>query len=843
MGWKTARSPGLAQVSHKVVVPPLKTLTSIFMNPFVDVVRSNPQSRNQALRQNGKQRKRNSVTLPRSASRHGVSAAALGALVLLGGHPTLVHACTGSGSITLTGSRSFFCDLMADTSLTIAPSGVISRPSSGVVVQYLRNGVSILNQGTIDARFEGIYNAGQITQLTNSGSITVGPSTGAGYYAIVNYGEIGLLTNMAGGIIGTAASSFGIYTLGANTTITNEAGGSIGGNRAAVYARNEPMTLNNAGAIVGNVDAELTTLNLLGTQASITGTVVNSGGSVNVRSGADFTPQNTFNANAFLIESGATLRVSGTSYALTAQSTDADAFRNAGTLDVAEGLVGNVQGNYTQSGTLRIGASSTSSHGSLTVNGHATLTSAASFDVDVNGTNTLAVGQTLGNVLTATTLSNSASAHNVTDNSYLFDFESVTNGNAVDLAIVAAASSTPGPASAGIVAAVLQNSLRSGAPAAGVLDSFIRGGTTGNDFDNVVTRLGQLPDSHSVALAVGQTMPSLHGNAPATLMHLAANTGVVIQQQLQATPLASLLERYLAVGGRAMGGTGGGTGGGTHPTAQGLWVKTLGNRVHQDAVDGASGYKLATDGLMVGTQTHLNETTTLGFGLGYLDSDVGGQDFAAGHSSDIKSVQLVGYGQASLDSTGWQMNWQGDFTRSRVEFERSISFMGRIAQANYSGNTWHLGVGVGKAYKLSPQTTVRPMATLDWRRFKAQGYTETGAGALNLQVDGQTAHEAILKVGAQVQQQFTPKAQWLASAALGHDLRNQRNAVTARFTGGGVAFTTEGLPASRGLAELGMGMGMLYKASDNLDVAARVDLRLRKGLRDQTASVRLNWAF
>ena len=460
----------------------------------------------------------------------------------------------------------------------------------------------------------------------------------------------------------------------------------------------------------------------------------------------------------------------------------------------------------------------------------------------------LAVGQTLANVLTATTLSNSAAASSVTDNSYLFDFESVTNGNAVDLAIVAAAAPpSPGPAPVGIVSAVLQNNLRRGAPTAGVLDGFIRGGATGTDFDNVVTSLGRLPDSRSVALAVGQTMPSMHGNAPATLMHLGSSTGVVIQQQLQPVRVASLLERNLGGRGGALASLlkrnvgGGGRAGGTSPTDQGLWVKTLGNRVNQDAVDGASGYKLATDGLLVGMQTELNATTTLGFGLGYLDSDVDGQDFAASHSSDIESVQLVSYGRYALRDAGWQLNWQGDFTRSGVESERNITFMGRTAQARYNGVAWHLGVGISKAYQVNPHTTVQPMLALDWRRFKAEGYTETGAGALNLQVDEQTAREAILKVGAQVQQQITLQTQWLASAALGYDLRNQRNAVTARFTGGGVAFTTEGLPASRTLGELGA--GIQYKASDNLDLVARYDLRVGKGLRDQTASVRLNWAY
>src|SRR5690606_35012349 len=107
--------------------------------------------------------------------------------------------------------------------------------------------------------------------------------------------------------------------------------------------------------------------------------------------------------------------------------------------------------------------------------------------------------------------------------------------------------------------------------------------------------------------------------------------------------------------------------------------------------------------------------------------------------------------------------------------------------------------------------------------------------------NAQTAQEAMLKVGMQVQQQISPQTEWLVSAALGYDLHSQRHAVTARFTGGGVAFATEGLPQSKTLAELGIGIS--HQASDSMELVARYDLRLRKGLRDQTASVRLNRAF
>mgnify|MGYP006156359311 CR=1 FL=1 len=61
------------------------------------------------------------------------------------------------------------------------------------------------------------------------------------------------------------------------------------------------------------------------------------------------------------------------------------------------------------------------------------------------------------------------------------------------------------------------------------------------------------------------------------------------------------------------------------------------------------------------------------------------------------------------------------------------------------------------------------------------------------------------------------------------------------FSGGGVAFTTAALPKARTVTELGV--GIRYRATETMEVTARYDLQLRKGLRDQTATVRLAWAF
>jgi outer membrane autotransporter protein len=244
---------------------------------------------------------------------------------------------------------------------------------------------------------------------------------------------------------------------------------------------------------------------------------------------------------------------------------------------------------------------------------------------------------------------------------------------------------------------------------------------------------------------------------------------------------------------------------------------------------------------MAGVQSDLNARTTLGFGLGYLQSKVDGKDFAASHSSDIEGVQLAGYGHHTLNEAGWQLNWQGDYTRGRVESQRHLGFIGRTAEGKYDTDAWHVGVGVSRSVAVGPNMTFKPMVSLEWRRFKSEAYTETGAGALSLQTQSQKAEEAILKFGAQVQGDLGSQSQWLARAALGYDLSNQQNAVTARFTGGGAAFTTVGLPHSKTVAELGV--GLRYRPTEGMEVIARYDLALRKGLRDQRATVRLGWSF
>ncbi|MDQ7743715.1 autotransporter family protein [Hydrogenophaga pseudoflava] len=732
--------------------------------------------------------------------------------------------CVGSGAITVADARVGECQLQTGDALSVTGTGSITGDGASTVVGVRvgsgQTGVQITNDGDIVGNpSDGIWNQGTITEITNRGRI------GAGSFALGVYND----------------------TIGTITILNNEAGAEIqagSGSTNAIESTGTLGTLNNAGHILGGIQTGNTTLNLSGSAARITGPVnnVGTGSSINILSGAVFTTENTFRSNLFRIQSGARLVVGSTLHVIEAYSLTPDAFDNAGTLQIPEGTNAQITGNYTQSGALRLGASSASSFGRLTVSGNVNLQPSATFVVDVNATNTLAAGDTLAGVLTAGgTLTNAAPSTNVSDNSALFNFQSQTSGSQIDLLVQAAGTDPepgPGPSPGGgggssahgggsapapvpssgqgIVPATIRAGLTNGVPTAQVLDGYIRGGRTGTDWDAVVTALGRLPDDASVARAVGQAMPSMHGNAVQALLAHVSSTGSAVSGQ-QAR---------------------GGADGAAAEPGTGLWVQPLSSVADQDRYRQASGYRVRTQGLAGGHQTSLAPGSSIGFGLAYLDGRVEGRDFALGHRSDLESVQVLGYG--SYDLAAWRLQWQADASRSSVKSARALGFIGRSAQASYRGHASHLGVSLGRPMAVAA-TSVTPSVGLDWRRARSNAYTETGAGALDLQVAAQKAKELVAKLGVDVRHPVGAQSHLLAQAAVGYDLAGDRDSTSAQFVGGGPVFSTPGTQRRRTLAELGL--GLVHKAGEAVDMRVQYDLSLRGGMTDQGVSLRLDWRF
>ncbi|WP_158227087.1 autotransporter outer membrane beta-barrel domain-containing protein [Mangrovitalea sediminis] len=484
---------------------------------------------------------------------------------------------------------------------------------------------------------------------------------------------------------------------------------------------------------------------------------------------------------------------------------------DGGTLAIAKGQTLSLGGNYQQTlaGILQLGDAASK----LAVTGTATFAAGTGIHVDVNALSTLTNGETVSNVIHAGTLN--ASTFNVVDNSALFDFSAIVNGNAVDLKTVQGTT---------VTAAVTSSGLPSGEGAAQVLDSVIGSGSTQTGLSSVITALGQMPTVQQVSNAVAQTLPLLVSGTTSISSSVMHTTGEVIRaRQWNLSGLS---------GGDGFLGN------------KGAWVKPVGSWAHQSERNGISGYSAHSYGIVGGVDGALgsDSRTRLGFALSYMNTKVDGLDTASGNHAAIDAYQAIVYGTHALASSpDVEVNWQADIGVNQNRGHRDISFMASTAHSSYQSFTHHLGLGVARAFQLSDATTVIPTVRADYTYIRDQGYTETGAGVLNLNVGTNDTEALVARAGAHLKQALSDRASLVASAEMGYDFFNKQTSLNSSYVGGGAAFTTNGMHLSPWLAQAGG--GVVFAANERTTITARYDLQSRSGFLAQTASVKARWLF
>lgn len=735
-----------------------------------------------------------------------------------GGDISVVNGSSGgTGTISLTNSSSTSSAIY----LNATNSGTISLTNTrGTISSYAS---SASGGGTI-----------QFLQNTGTGTITVNNSG-----TIANYGT-------------TGGNAIFFKNSGGTVAITNNNGGSIttAGTGAAAIKVNgvHAGTITNAGTITGagttgaggtavaidnSANATQTTINLqsgsttngalkLGT-GTISGDIVNlNGGTLNgdiVAGGAskgtvNVTANTSTNGNIGTAAGNSLNSLAITSGVLTLNNNvKATTTNNSATLAISSGNTSTITGNYTQAagGTFQTGLTSNTGFGKLVVSGTATLQSNAKIDVNAVGTPSLTVGTTLASVISAGTLT-SDGTFAVTDNSALFNFSAAKNGNAVDLTIVKGLSVTSATANSG-------NTVASGA--AIVFDSLIGSSGLTPDMNSVITTLGQMSTSQQVSDAVSQTLPLLNGSSHVAIG--AALTGInrVVQSRIESN-------RGLSSGDTFYGD-------------EKFWMKPFGSWAGQDDRKGVSGFKSNAGGVAFGADAMTSETTRLGLAFAYAKADVTGNSSIAPSSANFDIYQLIGYGSRSLDADT-EINFQAGIGKNNNDGQRSILFMGATAKAKYNSLTATTGIGVDRIYELSKQTRFIPSVRADYIWIKDESYTETGAGALNLNVQAQTSDALILAVDGKLAHEFGKGTTLTANLGVGYDALSDQDSITAAYAGAaGLSFVTKGLDPSPWMVR--GGLGVISTTASGMEISARYDAERRQDFLNQTASVKLRWAF
>lgn len=711
---------------------------------------------------------------------------------------------TGSSSVAdgITNAGKIIGSSQAVTLYDSSISGGISN-HSGATISATGSGIIIDSLSTVTG---GILNAGLI-----EGSGTLSGGSYVDGYALRIQGNVDSVENISSGLIRATADGIHLDSSASiSGSITNA--GTISAGDFAIFIESGASVaggINNSGLLDGQVELSNATLNLNGATGRVTGSVSGSSGSV-VNVNGTFTTENTFDVGRFNIANGATLNMA---HGITTQS----GFTNNGTLSVEAGQTKTIAGDYTQgsTGVFQTGVSGATSYGKLVVTGTADLTAGSNIAVNVIGSPVLASGTVLSSVLTATTLV-TASTINVTDNSALFNFSAAQNGNAIDLTTSAASSTS-------VRDAVANSGNNASSGAAAVFDSLIaQGGSAPAAMVPVITALGNLMSTQQVSDAISQTLPLMTAGMSQSMLNTMQGTSQVIQSRQDANLGRSSGDEFL--GDRQ------------------VWFKPLGSWAKQNNRNGVSGYDADTYGMVFGVDGTLSDKNSIGGAFAYTSTKVDSNSGVARQHASIDGYQLSVYGAHKLDDQT-SITYQGNIGNNQASGNRRIAFGGIDTRANSDFDSWsaHIGAGISKTMALNAKTTFTPSIRADYTRLRTDGYTETGAGALNLRVSGNTIEELIVGVDGSFNHAVSDNTSLVGNLGLGYDTLGERASTTASYVGGGAAFATRGIDPSPWLMR--GGFGLVMHNGPLVSVTARYDIEGRESFTNQTASVKVGIKF
>ncbi len=712
---------------------------------------------------------------------------------------------TGSGTVSNTGSGE---------AITIAANSTLtSLINSGTISSSL---MAITNEGTITGGSYGIQNNGVITGgVTNNGSISattfgIQQTSGASLTGgISNSGTLsggtsgirlddatlsGGITN-TGTIQGTSASGIALDTNSVlNGGVSNS--GSISGGSYGIYV-SSTSALNNdlttSGTISGGTDAirvdaggVLNNIHITGTDTAVFV------GAVNAASTAVFVDSGA----AYTMNSGQQFTVSS--------------FTNNGKLTVASGATATVTGDYNQGAlsTFQTNVTDNTTYGKLVVSGTATFAADTKINVNVSDPGYTFSVNSLAGVISAGTLS--ATTFVTTDNSTLFDFNAVKNGNAVDLVLSVAGGSNT------VLASV---NATGNTPAIGVaktLDQIIAADPTGP----ISVQFMGLNSIQRVSEAATQTMPSLLSGS--AMKHvIATGTGGAVQARLGA-------KRGFSSGDGFVGN-------------RNLWLKPFGTWTEQGKRDGVAGYDATTAGVVLGLDREMASGWRVGGAFAYARADVDGRSSVAPQSADIDVYQLIAYGSYDLDDRT-SVDMRLSYGQSTNEGRRQITFASTEAASDFDSQILGFGAGLSRSYALGANTDVTPSVRVDYTVIKDEAYTETGAGALNLSVNSRNTEALVLSLVSTFSHRLNTSTELIADLGIGYDAINERDSITAAFAGApDAAFVTQGI--DRSPWQLTGSLGVKYETAQGAEITGRYSAAHRNDFLNQTASITARWPF
>ncbi len=243
----------------------------------------------------------------------------------------------------------------------------------------------------------------------------------------------------------------------------------------------------------------------------------------------------------------------------------------------------------------------------------------------------------------------------------------------------------------------------------------------------------------------------------------------------------------------------------------GWWVKGFEYEGRQNAQEESTGYHSRTIGTMVACDTPIGENTRAGLGFGYARSTINGDKFDA--STDLNAYQLIAF--IGHERGPWFVNGSASFGLNDYSSMRHIVYPGvdRIARAKYRGQDYTVFMNTGYHFT-AKKFTITPIASLQYTRMHLSGYTEKGAGDINLKVKSQNYDFLESGLGVKVERAFSDShgRKYVPEGHFNwfHEFCNPELEQTAAYTApGSSSFKTSGLRTADNTFNVGGGISIL----------------------------------
>ncbi len=751
------------------------------------------------------------------------------------------------GSITAEGRSDTYGIYSNTNDGTITHSGTIEASTTDDGTAYgiymSSNSGTVTVDGSIDAHSVNGSTVGIYIDSDNSGNINANDSIIA---TSTNGDAIGIYSgnNQSTGIItnnGTInidsenGSAIGIDISGSNDgTITNNSiiyADSVYNDAYGIRASSSlsPHTIANGGEInIGTTDGNAYGIYI----DNATDSVITNSGSIIV----DSTNNNAYGiysndfSNAALTNSGTitapialSLTNSGTVENTSSGVINGDIqagnanVQNDGTINLASTNTSNVN-NFTQSagGVLEIrlnsGADGIAQYSKLSANGVATLNSGTTLNVNVQTSTdyqNLLIGQQLTDVISATTLIADASTLNVTDTSALLNFTPVVDGATLDLDVVKGVSILDATQNSGVVGAY---------GAASVLEEY-----AGDDSDltTFISSLNTLETEEEVAQAILETTPTTTTVLSNISTQFYNNIGSIVQSH-QNNPTG------MNSGDVVLGD-------------KNLWIKPFGSYSKQNNKDGLNGFSAHSKGVGIGVDGEYENNQRVGLAVFYTQSDVDANSVSQNTKLDI--FNLIVYGNLPIIDNSTNLFYQLGMGIQQTSSTRNITAPALTAKADYNAKTLFANIKLARDTSINNTLNLSNQLFGTYVYYKNPSYSESGAGGLNLNVQGFNTTSLVFGIEESLKYSITDGTDLLLNIALGYDFGDTNQNVLASYYGAsGTSFTTSGI--DNGPWAYKTGIEIAQELQNNLSVSAGYDLDGRgSDFKNHTVSAKVNWKF